>query len=101
MAASLKSALKSTKDGHSEETPKTNLKRKRTPGKQKVWTLFCNSKIMKNNLQGEIILIDVVFIVKVVVICMFIWAPFLVSYTFVIQIFVMKFQTHAILAIFC
>ncbi|KAK2452858.1 nucleolar protein dao-5 [Trifolium repens] len=33
--SSLKSAAKATKDEHSEETPKTNLKRKRTPGKEK------------------------------------------------------------------
>lgn len=36
MVSSPKSAMKSTKDEHSEETPKTNLKRKRTPGKEKV-----------------------------------------------------------------
>ncbi|CAI8605959.1 unnamed protein product [Vicia faba] len=36
MVSSLKSAAKTTKDEHSEETPKTNLKRKRTPGKEKV-----------------------------------------------------------------
>ncbi|XP_058724913.1 sister chromatid cohesion protein PDS5 homolog C-like isoform X3 [Vicia villosa] len=34
--SSLKSAAKTTKDEHSEVTPKTNLKRKRTPGKEKV-----------------------------------------------------------------
>ncbi|XP_027329221.1 MATH and LRR domain-containing protein PFE0570w [Abrus precatorius] len=34
MVSSPKSAVKSTKDEHSEETPKTNLKRKRTPGKE-------------------------------------------------------------------
>ncbi|XP_039688124.1 triadin isoform X2 [Medicago truncatula] len=33
--SSLKSATKTTKDEHSEETPKTTLKRKRTPGKEK------------------------------------------------------------------
>ncbi|WJX16216.1 hypothetical protein P8452_06279 [Trifolium repens] len=33
--SSLKSAAKATKDEHSEETPKINLKRKRTPGKEK------------------------------------------------------------------
>nr|KYP45759.1 Sister chromatid cohesion protein PDS5 isogeny B-B [Cajanus cajan] len=34
MVSSPKSATKSTKDNHLEETPKTNLKRKRTPGKE-------------------------------------------------------------------
>ncbi|TKY58087.1 Sister chromatid cohesion protein PDS5-like B-B [Spatholobus suberectus] len=34
MVSSPKSVAKSTKDGHSEETPRTNLKRKRTPGKE-------------------------------------------------------------------
>lgn len=46
MVSSLKSATKTTKDEHSEDTPKTNLKRKRTPGKEKVWTLFCYVKIL-------------------------------------------------------
>ncbi|GAU17711.1 hypothetical protein TSUD_07730 [Trifolium subterraneum] len=41
--SSLKSAAKATKDEHSEETPKTNLKRKRTPGKEK------GSDIKKND----------------------------------------------------
>ncbi|MCI11299.1 micronuclear linker histone polyprotein-like, partial [Trifolium medium] len=34
--SSLKLAAKATKDEHSEETPKINLKRKHTPGKEKV-----------------------------------------------------------------
>lgn len=46
MVSLQKSAMKSTKE-HLEETPKTNLKRKRTPGKENVWVLLGNFKIMK------------------------------------------------------
>ncbi|CAK8569959.1 unnamed protein product [Lathyrus sativus] len=44
MVSSLKSATKTTKDEHSEDTPKTNLKRKRTPGKEKVLDIKKNDE---------------------------------------------------------
>jgi len=41
MVSSPRSGTKSTKDESSEETPKANVKRKLTSGKENVCILFC------------------------------------------------------------